>query len=58
MPSIDMLIYVTNTSSRIGSIGGAVRRRGPLTVETWAFYSVSQQKQRVIDRSPRPELNR
>jgi hypothetical protein len=58
MPSIEMLIYVTNTSARVGRIGGAVRRRGSLTVETWAFYTISQQKQRLSDRPPPPELNR
>jgi len=42
--AIEMLIYVTNTSVRIRRIGRALPRRGPLTVETWAFYTVSQQK--------------
>ncbi|MGJ4997749.1 glycosyltransferase family 39 protein [Bradyrhizobium sp. HKCCYLS3077] len=50
--------YVTNTFGRAEKIGEAERKRGPLTIETYAFYSLSEPKRDVLDRTPPPELQR
>jgi 4-amino-4-deoxy-L-arabinose transferase-like glycosyltransferase len=55
---IGMRFYVSNTFAGIAKVGEAERRRGPLTIETYAFYAVSQPKREVIDRTPPPELQR
>ncbi|MGC2776868.1 MAG: glycosyl transferase, partial [Bradyrhizobium sp.] len=54
---IGLRFYVSNTFTGIVKVGEAERRRGPLTIETYAFYAVSQPKREVIDRTPPPELN-
>ncbi|WP_316176562.1 MULTISPECIES: glycosyltransferase family 39 protein [unclassified Bradyrhizobium] len=50
--------YVSNTFGRVEKIGEAERRRGPLTIETYAFYALSEPKREVLDRTPPPELQR
>ncbi|CCD94742.1 conserved membrane hypothetical protein [Bradyrhizobium sp. ORS 375] len=50
--------YVSNTFGRVEKVGGADRKRGPLTIETYAFYALSQPTGEVLDRSPPPELQR
>jgi hypothetical protein len=55
---IGLRFYVTDTFARAEKIGEAARKRGPLTIETYAFYAVSQPKREVIDRTPPPELQR
>ncbi|CCD86996.1 conserved membrane protein of unknown function [Bradyrhizobium sp. ORS 285] len=50
--------YVTSTFGRVEKIGEAPRMRGPLTIETYAFTTLSQPKGEVLDRTPPPELQR
>jgi hypothetical protein len=49
--------YVTSTFARIERQGEAQRKRGPLVIETYAFYLLSEPKRDVLDRSPPPELS-
>ncbi|MDU6244186.1 MAG: glycosyl transferase, partial [Bradyrhizobium sp.] len=55
---IGLRFYVTETFAAIAKIGEAERRRGPLTIETYAFYAVSRPQREVLDRTPPPELQR
>ena len=48
--------YVKNTSARVARIVELPRRRGPLTIETYAIDLVQEPKGDVLDRSPPPEL--
>ena len=50
--------YVSNTFARVAKVGEAERKRGPLTIETYAFYALSQPRGEVLDRTPPPELQR
>ncbi|MGJ5141793.1 glycosyltransferase family 39 protein [Bradyrhizobium oligotrophicum] len=51
-------VYVSNTFGRIEKVGEAARKRGPLTIETYAFYSLGEPKAELLDRTPPPELQR
>jgi len=48
--------YVKNTFARVARIVELPRRRGPLTIETYAIDLVQEPKGDVLDRSPPPEL--
>jgi 4-amino-4-deoxy-L-arabinose transferase-like glycosyltransferase len=50
--------YVKNTFARVEKVGEAERKRGPLTIETYAFHALSQPRGEIIDRTPPPELQR
>ncbi|MGJ4894775.1 glycosyltransferase family 39 protein [Bradyrhizobium oligotrophicum] len=51
-------VYVSNTFGRIEKVGEAARKRGSLTIETYAFYALSEPKGDLLDRTPPPELQR
>ncbi|WP_316191752.1 MULTISPECIES: glycosyltransferase family 39 protein [unclassified Bradyrhizobium] len=51
-------VYVSNTFGRIEKVGEAARMRGSLTIETYAFYALSEPKGDLLDRTPPPELQR
>ncbi|WP_316189451.1 glycosyltransferase family 39 protein [Bradyrhizobium sp. SZCCHNS1054] len=55
---IGLRFYPSFTFAKIEKVAEAPRKRGPLVIETYALYAVSQPKQEVIDRSPAPELQR
>jgi len=48
--------YVKNTFARVARIVELPRRRGPLTIETYAIDLLQEPKGDVLDRSPPPEL--
>ena len=48
--------HVKNTFARVARIVELPRRRGPLTIETYAIDLVQEPKGDVLDRSPPPEL--
>ena len=48
--------YVKNTFARVERIVELPRKRGPLTIETYAIDLVQEPKGDVLDRSPPPEL--
>lgn len=48
--------YVTSTFGHIEQAAELARKRGPLVIETYALYAVSEPKGEVLDRSPPPEL--
>ena len=48
--------YVKNTFARVARIVELPRRRGPLTIETYAIDLMQEPKGDVLDRSPPPEL--
>jgi hypothetical protein len=50
--------YVTRTFARIERVGEAERKRGPLLIETYALYLLSDPRRDVLDRTPPPELQR
>jgi hypothetical protein len=47
---------VKNTFARVERIVELPRKRGPLTIETYAIDLVQEPKGDVLDRSPPPEL--
>jgi hypothetical protein len=49
-------LYLDRTFSHIERVGEVPRKRGPLTIETYALDLVDGAKRDVLDRSPPPEL--
>jgi hypothetical protein len=49
--------YVTTKFGRIEQAAQLTRQRGPLVIETYAIYELSEPKGEVLDVSPPPELN-
>jgi hypothetical protein len=50
--------YVTERFGRIEQAAQLTRQRGPLVIETYALYVLSEPKGEVLDDSPPPELDR
>ena len=50
--------YVMSIFGRIEQAAQLTRTRGPLVIETYALYAVSEPKGAVLDNSPPPELMR
>jgi 4-amino-4-deoxy-L-arabinose transferase-like glycosyltransferase len=48
--------YVTQRFGRIEQVAQLTRQRGPLVIETYALYVLSDPKGEVLDNSPPPEL--
>lgn len=53
---IGLRFYPSSTFGKIEKAAEAPRKRGPLVIETYALYAVSEPKRDVIDHSPPPEL--
>jgi len=48
--------YLGQAFARVEQVAELPRRRGPLTIETYAIYLLQDPKGAVLDRSPPPEL--
>lgn len=48
--------YVTSTFGHIEQAAELQRKRGPLVIETYALYALSEPKRDVLDHTPPPEL--